>query len=141
MLGSDALVPAITIVFVAMGCAAGLAMSVSAVTTYPAPAEEKLSNDFTVTAGGRSRKYRMKVDEPEPGRVLTESDSDSSLVTRFEVTPKEGGVSLVQISSTWQGASGVGGFFERTFAPRALRSIYEDELSRLDSYAREQNSS
>jgi len=54
MLGSDALVPAIAIVFVAMGCAAGLAMSVSAVTTYPAPAEEKLSNDFTVTAGGQA---------------------------------------------------------------------------------------
>ena len=96
---------------------------------------------FTVTASGRSRKYRMKVDEPEPGRVLTESDSDSSLVTRYDVTPKEGGVSLVQISSTWQGASGIGGFFERTFAPRALRSIYEDELKRLNSYAREQNSS
>ncbi len=26
---------------------------------------------FTVTAGGRTREYRMKVDEPEPGRVLT----------------------------------------------------------------------
>ena len=68
-------------------------------------------------------------------------DWDNFAVTRFEVTPKEGGVSLVQISSTWQGASGIGGFFERTFAPRALRSIYEDELSRLNSYAGQQNSS
>ena len=33
---------------------------------------------FTVTAGGRTREYRMKVDEPEPGRVLTESGHDSA---------------------------------------------------------------
>jgi hypothetical protein len=43
---------------------------------------------FTVTAGGRSREYRMKVTEPEPGRVLTETDTTSSLVTTFTVTPQ-----------------------------------------------------
>jgi hypothetical protein len=36
---------------------------------------------FTVTAGGRTRQYRMQVAEPGPGRVLTESDTGSSLVT------------------------------------------------------------
>jgi hypothetical protein len=35
---------------------------------------------FKMTAGGRTRQYRMKVAEPEPGRVLTESDMDSSAV-------------------------------------------------------------
>src|ERR1700730_14330144 len=49
---------------------------------------------FKVTAGGRSREYRMQVDEPEPGRVLTESDTSSSLVTTFTVTP-EGAASRV----------------------------------------------
>ena len=92
---------------------------------------------FTVTAGGRSRNYRMRVDEPEPGRVITESDTGSSLVTRTTVTPRESGISHVQIATTWQGAGGIGGFFERTFAPRALRAIYADELARLDSYARQ----
>ena len=96
---------------------------------------------FTVTAGGRSRNYRMKVDEPEPGRIITESDTGSSLVTKTTVTPKEGGVSLVEIATSWQGAGGIGGFFERTFAPRALRAIYEDELNRLDNYARERRTS
>ena len=96
---------------------------------------------FTVTAGGRSRKYRMKVDEPEPGRIITESDTGSSLVTKTTVTPREGGVSHVEIATTWQGAGGIGGFFERTFAPRALRAIYEDELTRLDDYARAQQTS
>ena len=53
MFGSGALVPAIVFAFVAMSCVAGWAMSGSAVTVYPAPAEEKLSEDFEVTAGGR----------------------------------------------------------------------------------------
>jgi hypothetical protein len=95
---------------------------------------------FTVTAGGRSREYRMTVAEPEPGRVLTESDSGSTLITKTTVTP-QGDTSRVAISTTWQGAGGIGGFFERIFAPRALRGIYEDELRRLDAYAREPHDS
>ena len=91
---------------------------------------------FKVTAGGRSREYRMKVAEPEPGRVLTESDTNSSLVTTFTVTP-EGPTSRVQISTHWEGAGGIGGFFERLFAPRVMRGIYADELERLNAYAQE----
>lgn len=91
---------------------------------------------FNVTAGGRTRGYRMRVSEPEPGRVLAESDTGSSLETRFTVTPA-GERCQVRISTTWQGAGGVGGFFERLFAPRAMRRIYVDELQRLDAYARE----
>ena len=37
---------------------------------------------FRVRAGGRTREFRMRVAEPEPGRVLTESDTGSSLVPR-----------------------------------------------------------
>ncbi len=93
---------------------------------------------FRVTAGGRSRDYRMTVAEPEPGRVMTESDTNSSLVTTWTVTPQGEKQSTVQLSTSWDGAGGVGGFFERTFAPRAMRKIYGDELDRLDAYAREQ---
>jgi uncharacterized protein YndB with AHSA1/START domain len=95
---------------------------------------------FKVTAGGRTRDYRMTVDEPEPGRVLRESDNNSSLITKFTVTPRESAgaaASQVEISTSWQGAGGIGGFFERTFAPRAMKAIYEDELQRLDAYAQE----
>jgi hypothetical protein len=94
---------------------------------------------FKLTAGGRTREYQMNVAEPEPGRVLTESDTSSSAVTTFTVTP-QGGASLVQISTTWDGAPGIGGFFERMFAPRVMRAIYLDELNRLDAYAREHRS-
>jgi Polyketide cyclase / dehydrase and lipid transport len=95
---------------------------------------------FRVTAGGRGRDYRMQVAEPEPGRVLTESDTNSSLVTRTTVTP-QGEACLVQITTTWDGAAGVGGFFERLFAPRAMRGLYADELARLDAYARARRTS
>lgn len=89
---------------------------------------------FTVTAGGRSRQYLMEVTEPDPGRVLVESDRNSSLVTTFTLAPT-GDTTLVRIETNWEGAGGVGGFFERLFAPRVMRGIYEDELTRLDDYA------
>jgi hypothetical protein len=92
---------------------------------------------FTVTAGGRAREYLMRVDEPQPGRVLTETDQNSSLVTTFTVTPT-GDTCLVGIQTQWNGAGGIGGFFERTFAPRVMRKMYADELAKLDSYARRQ---
>lgn len=94
---------------------------------------------FKMSAGGRTREYQMKVAEPEPGRVLTESDTNSSAVTTFTVSPQDG-ASLVQISTSWDGAPGIGGFFERMFAPRVMRAIYTDELNRLDAYAREHRS-
>ncbi len=93
---------------------------------------------FTLTAGGRSRASRMQIGEPQPGRVLTESDTESSLVTTWTITPQGSG-SHVRLLTTWQGAGGIGGFFERLFAPRVLRGIYADELERLDAYSSTQS--
>jgi hypothetical protein len=70
----------------------------------------------------------VRVAEPEPGRVLTESDTASSLVTTSTVSP-QGDASLVRIATAWKGAGGIGGLFERMFAPRVMRAIY--------AYARE----
>ena len=69
-----------------------------------------------------------------PGQTLVETDTGSSLVTTFRVTAQEG-KSQVSITTSWDGARGIGGFFERTFAPRALRRLYLDELDRLNAYA------
>ena len=95
---------------------------------------------YHLSVGSRERDYRMRVAEPEPGSALTESDTNSSLVTRWTVMP-QGADSRVRVETTWQGAAGIGGFFERTFAPRALRNLYMDALSRLDQYVRGQASS
>jgi uncharacterized membrane protein len=94
---------------------------------------------FTLTAGGRTREYRTKIAEPEPGRILTESDTGSSTVTTFTVSAL-GDTSLVQISTAWDGAGGIGGLLERLFAPRVMRRIFADQLKRLDAYAREHSS-
>jgi hypothetical protein len=92
---------------------------------------------FRLKAGMRDREYRVRVTEPSPGSALAESDLDSSLVTTFTVTPQGSG-SRVRIETRWQGAGGIGGFFERTFAPGVLRKLYAEELTNLDRYAREQ---
>jgi hypothetical protein len=87
-----------------------------------------------MTLGGRTREVRMRVDEPEPGRVLRERVVDSDLVTTFCVDP-EGAGSRVRIATTWS-TPGLRGWMERLFAPRMLRPVYLDELARLDAYVR-----
>jgi Polyketide cyclase / dehydrase and lipid transport len=94
-------------------------------------------HSFKVRAGGRTQAYTMRVDKPEPGRMITETDQASSLVTSFTVTPA-GDSCRVLISTSWDGAGGIGGYFERLFSPPVMRRIYADELARLDRYAREQ---
>jgi Polyketide cyclase / dehydrase and lipid transport len=90
---------------------------------------------FTVTAGGRSRAYRMTVAEPAPG-TLTETDANSTLVTTLTVIA-HGEQALVKIATTWKGAGGIGGFFERRFAPKVMEKLYADELERFAAFVLE----
>lgn len=87
---------------------------------------------YRLQAAGRERPYEMQVEETIKGQVLTERDTSSSLVTRWSVLPMDGGQkSRVDVESDWTGGSGVGGLFERTFAPLGLRRIYQDALIAL----------
>src|SRR5688572_11799824 len=57
---------------------------------------------FTVElkTGGRVRRYRMEVSEPQPGHRLQERDLNSSLVTTFFVQPAPAaGGSIVRIET------------------------------------------
>ena len=83
---------------------------------------------YHFTAGGRERDYRLHVHERESG--LEERDQMSSFVSVWTVLPASGG-STVTIEASWDGAGGIGGFFERRFAPAALRRTYAQVLSRL----------
>ncbi|HEV2404351.1 MAG TPA: SRPBCC family protein [Ktedonobacterales bacterium] len=88
--------------------------------------------EYVLHAGRRERPYYLHVDAPEPGRRLIERDTRSSLVNTWTVEPADDGKrSTVRLATAWSGASGVGGFFERTFAPMGLRRIYTDMLARL----------
>ncbi|GGP95267.1 hypothetical protein BKA00_003823 [Actinomadura coerulea] len=66
------------------------------------------------------------------GDRLVERDANSSMVTTWTVTPADGGA-RVHVTTTWDGAGGVGGFFERTFAPKGLQRIYDAQLAKLGS--------
>ncbi|MEN3583358.1 MULTISPECIES: SRPBCC family protein [unclassified Streptomyces] len=78
----------------------------------------------------RVRDCLLDVTEPSDGE-LVEKDRNSSMVTTWRVTPAGEGRSRVVVRTVWQGAGGVGGFFERTFAPKGLARIYDAILARL----------
>jgi hypothetical protein len=78
----------------------------------------------------RVRDCLFEVTEPSPGR-LVETDRNSSMTTTWTVTPAGEGRSKVVVSTTWQGATGVGGFFEKTFAPKGLNRIQDEVLANL----------
>lgn len=87
---------------------------------------------YRLRAGRRERRYRMEVAEPTPGVTLVERDRDSSLVTTWILSPTASGTATdLRLSTIWEGHGGVGGFFERTFAPRGLRRIHGELLDRL----------
>jgi hypothetical protein len=83
---------------------------------------------YHFAAGGRERDYRLAVEEDGDG--LFERDQLSSFVSRWTVAP-DGAGAQVTLESSWQGAGGIGGVFERTFAPLGLRRIYGEMLDKL----------
>ncbi|MEU8966977.1 SRPBCC family protein [Streptomyces sp. NPDC048491] len=78
----------------------------------------------------RVRDCLLEVTEPTDGQ-LVERDRNSSMVTTWTVTPAGEGRSKVVVSTVWNGAGGIGGFFERTFAPKGLGRIYDAILAKL----------
>lgn len=90
---------------------------------------------YLLKAARRERVYHMRAAEPS-ARTLREADTGSSLVTTWTVTPAaEPERSVVRIVTEWTGSGGIGGFFERTFAPGGLRRIYDELLERLAAAA------
>jgi hypothetical protein len=103
--------------------------------------------DYRVEAGGRGagsrvhwvlqatksrrRDQLVEVSVPAEDRIV-ESDANSSMVTTWTVTPRGADRSEVAVETTWDGAGGIGGFFERTFAPRGLARIHDGVLAKLD---------
>jgi hypothetical protein len=86
---------------------------------------------FAATAK-RVRDQLMVVTEPTADS-LVESDANSSMVTTWTVLPADAGISTVRVRTTWNGAGGIGGFFERIFAPKGLARVYDQLLERLDA--------
>jgi len=89
---------------------------------------------FALKLAGRTQEGEARVEEPESGRVLTETYQDRSAVTTFTVDPV-GTQSRVRIETTWQPSRGIAGLLERLVTPRLFRKIYRDELELIEHWA------
>lgn len=78
----------------------------------------------------RKRVRDVKVSVDLAGHTVIEKDANSSMITNWTVAPAGPG-SSVTVKTSWQGAGGVGGFFEKTFAPLGLRKIQSEVLENL----------
>ncbi|MCW5881840.1 MAG: SRPBCC family protein [Anaerolineae bacterium] len=87
----------------------------------------------TVTVLGTATKYHMRVAEPQPGRVLAETDLTTGLTTTFTVDPIDGGQrSRVTIATDWTSRGGLAGYGERLLTPFFMQRIYAQQLRQLD---------
>jgi hypothetical protein len=92
---------------------------------------------FDVRMAGNRMHSIAEIAEPQPGRVLTETDLRTRAVTTFEVTPDDE-FCYVRITTVFPASGGLRGWVERRFAPGMLQKMYVEELDNLDRYARQQ---
>ena len=88
---------------------------------------------FQMSLLGRKQTFRAAVTEPDPGRVLVETDLDTNgAVTTFTIDPGSAPAdSNVTISTSLPVRSGFLGKIERAMATMLLRPIYAKELENL----------
>jgi hypothetical protein len=92
---------------------------------------------FQMRLMGRTQTYRATITEPDPGRVLVETN-DSGAVTTFTVEPRDaGGSAHVTITTDTEVRDGILGRVEAWLTTRLLRPVYEKELEILDAVAME----
>lgn len=90
---------------------------------------------FQMRVLGQTRVLRAVVTEPEPGRVLVETDTSGvGPVTTFTVE-QEGSGTHVSFSTELTSAGGLLGVVERFVLSRILRRIYARELEQLGRVA------
>lgn len=90
---------------------------------------------FQMRLLGRLQTYRATITEPDPGRVLVETN-DSGVVTTFTVEPRDDGRrAQVTISTDTTVRDGLLGAVEGWLTTRLLRPIYGKELELMDAVA------
>jgi hypothetical protein len=90
---------------------------------------------FQMRLMGRLQTYRATITEPEPGRVLVETN-DSGAVTTFTVEPRDDGRrAQVTITTDTTVRDGILGAVEGWLTTRLLRPIYVKELELMDTLA------
>jgi hypothetical protein len=90
---------------------------------------------FDMTVLGSTRQARAVVSEPDPGRVLVETELHDGIVTTFTVNPIGAGECDVTIASEFPPKPGFRGTIERVITTRILPKIYRAELARIGTCA------
>jgi hypothetical protein len=89
----------------------------------------------SVTVMGREFPFRQIVSEPEPGRVIVETDLDTGQYTRFIFEPLNSGrQTRVTIASEFPPSSGFIGVMERFTKAPMVRKMFTKELQNLADY-------
>src|SRR5262249_51207925 len=91
---------------------------------------------FQMRLLGRTRTCRAAVTEPQPGRILVETDLDNGAVTTFTVDPwAEGQHARVSICTELEPRGGRLGVLERFLTTRLLQPVYVRELQQIAAVA------
>jgi uncharacterized protein YndB with AHSA1/START domain len=85
---------------------------------------------------GSTRTFEQVVTEPEPGRVILETDADGRSATTFTVDDgAKSGSTHVTITTELNARPGLAGYIERLVTTAMLGRVYDKELARLADYA------
>ena len=90
----------------------------------------------TMRVLGAARTYRAVVTEPEPGRVITETDLATGLATSFTVVPN-GEATDVTITTVAPRRPGIRGALESWLVGSMLKRVYPLELALIAKVAKE----
>jgi hypothetical protein len=91
---------------------------------------------FQMRIFGRTRSFRAAITEPDPGRVLAETDLDTGTVTTYTVVPVENDrKSRVTITTDLETRGGMLGGLERYLVTRLLRPVYQREIEQIGAVA------
>lgn len=90
---------------------------------------------YRVRLFGTTTQARATVTEPEPGRVLVETDPENRTVTTFVVDPVGDARCRLTISTAIPTHSGIRGWLERSFIRSSLARVYAAELALVASEA------
>jgi hypothetical protein len=87
---------------------------------------------------GRKFTYHQVVTEPEPGRVLVETDIETGQYSSFTFEPLTGGQQTrLTISSEFPAKPGLAGFMDSLTQPPFIRRLYQQELKNIADYVRQ----
>jgi hypothetical protein len=89
--------------------------------------------EYNAIVFGRKQAHRAVVSEPEPGRVLVETEEQ--LQTTFTVDRLDGNRSHVTITTVFHTSKGLQGVVEQLLMPGMLRPMYKEEIRELEQVA------